>query len=81
MVTEGELVAASTEFEQALGGGDRDALRGVCDAKSAELPGEEGETWSFLRIHFSEPDPRRCVLDTYQPAACPVLCTFTLVPS
>lgn len=51
---------ASTQFEQALGGGDHESLRGLCESKAASLPGEEGETWAFLRIHF-DPDPRRWV--------------------
>ena len=58
MVTEPAVVDASAQFEQAVVGGDPTALLGLCDAKAAGLPGEEGETWAFLRIHFQQ-DPRR----------------------
>ena len=52
------MVEQSTRFEQAMIGGDPTALLGLCDAKAEGLPGEEGETWAFLRIHFQQ-DPRR----------------------
>ena len=53
------MVDGSSQFEQAMAGGDPAALLGLCDAKASGLPGEEGETWAFLRIHFQQ-DPRRC---------------------
>ena len=52
------MVEQSTRFEQAMIGGDPTALLGLCDAKAEGLPGEEGETWAFLRVHFQQ-DPRR----------------------
>ena len=58
VVTESEVVEQSTRFEQAMIGGDPTALLGLCDAKAEGLPGEEGETWAFLRVHFQQ-DPRR----------------------
>ncbi|KAK9805066.1 hypothetical protein WJX73_010529 [Symbiochloris irregularis] len=61
VVTEGELVEASTAFEASLQGGDKGALQQLCETRSVELPGDEGETWAFLRIHFDE-DPRRHLL-------------------
>lgn len=50
---------ASASFEQALGSAEQENLLGLCDAKAAQMPGEDGETWAFLRIHL-ESDPRRC---------------------
>ena len=58
VVTEPEVAEQSAHFEQAMVGGDPTALLGLCDAKAEGLPGDEGETWAFLRIHFQQ-DPRR----------------------
>lgn len=51
-MTEGELVARSEAFEQAVAGGDRTALRSFCAAKEAAADGEEAETWAFLGLMF-----------------------------
>lgn len=62
VLTEPDLVARSAAFEQAIQGGDRDALSAFCAAREAALEGsEEAETWSFLQTHFAA-DGRKYLL-------------------
>ena len=60
VVTEGELVAKSAEFEAAVAGGDPGALAGLCEARASAAAGEDAETWGFMRVLFCEEDGRRC---------------------
>ncbi len=61
MVTEDALVQQSQSFEQAVRGGEREAMVAFCDRKAAAAAGDETETWAFLKILF-EGDPQRCAL-------------------
>lgn len=60
VVTEGELVANSAEFEAAVACGDPSALAGLCEARASAAAGEDAETWGFMRVLFCEEDGRRC---------------------
>ncbi|KAL4435628.1 hypothetical protein ABPG77_002591 [Micractinium sp. CCAP 211/92] len=63
IMTEPELVQRSEAFEQAIQGGDREALSAFCQAREQELAGsEEAETWAFLQTHFAA-DGRRFLLE------------------
>ena len=68
MVTENALVQQSQSFEQAVRGGEREAMVAFCDQKAGSAAGNETETWAFLKILF-ESDPQRCV------------CSSTLIPA
>lgn len=65
VVTDGDLVARSESFEQAIAGGDRSSLRCFCATKGAEAGAtgsqDEAETWAFLSVLF-EDDARRQLL-------------------
>ncbi|XP_024364075.1 protein transport protein SEC31 homolog B isoform X2 [Physcomitrium patens] len=55
LLTEEGLVKRSTQFEEAIAGGERSALRNFCESKaSAAASEEDAETWSFLKIMFDE---------------------------
>jgi protein transport protein SEC31 len=55
LITEEGLVKRSTEFEEAIAGGERSSMRNFCESKaSAAGSEEERETWSLLRILFEE---------------------------
>ncbi|XP_024379159.1 protein transport protein SEC31 homolog B isoform X2 [Physcomitrium patens] len=55
LLTEEGLAKRSTEFEEAIAGGERSALRNFCETKvSAAVSEEDAETWSFLKIMFDE---------------------------
>ncbi|KAG0569564.1 hypothetical protein M758_6G095900 [Ceratodon purpureus] len=55
LLTEEGLVKRSTDFEEAIAGGERSALRNFCESKaSAAVSEEDAETWSFLKIMFDE---------------------------
>ncbi len=61
-MTEPELVSRSESFEQAITGGDKNALKQFCDSKAGTVKGDEAETWSFLGVLFEE-DARRQLLN------------------
>ncbi|KAK9829183.1 hypothetical protein WJX72_004364 [[Myrmecia] bisecta] len=61
VVTETGLVTRSTQFEEAISGGERPALVTFCDAKASASPPQDAETWAFLRVLFEE-DARRHLL-------------------
>jgi protein transport protein SEC31 len=55
LITEEGLVKRSTEFEEAIAGGERSSMRNFCESKaSAAGSEEERETWSLLGILFEE---------------------------
>jgi protein transport protein SEC31 len=60
VITEGDVVGRSEEFEAAVKAEDRAALAEFCRAKAAAAPEEEAETWNFMGLLFQE-DSRRCV--------------------
>ncbi|KAL4425258.1 hypothetical protein ABPG75_009274 [Micractinium tetrahymenae] len=63
VMTEPELVQRSEAFEQAIQGGDREALNAFCQAREQELSGsQEAETWAFLQTHFAT-DGRKFLLE------------------
>ena len=66
VVTENALVQQSQSFEQAVRGGEREAMVAFCDSKAASATGNETETWAFLKILF-ESDPQRCASCLEQP--------------
>ena len=51
----------SSEFEDAVKGGDTEALIKFCEAKKRMAKGEEHEAWTFMSILFTE-DARREML-------------------
>jgi protein transport protein SEC31 len=55
LLTEEGLVKRSSEFEEAIAGGDRTALKSYCESKvSAATSEDDRETWNFLKIMFDE---------------------------
>ena len=63
VVTEPDLVSGTEAFEEAVRGGDRDALRAFCEKRAASATNAaEAETWTFLQTHF-ESDGRRFLLE------------------
>lgn len=55
-------MSRSESFEQAIAGGDKNALKQFCDSKAGDTSGDEAETWSFLSVLFEE-DARRQLLN------------------
>ncbi|PSC76171.1 transport SEC31-like protein B isoform B [Micractinium conductrix] len=63
VLTEPDLVQRSEAFEQAIRGGDREALSAFCHTREQQVAGsEEAETWAFLQTHFAA-DGRKFLLD------------------
>ncbi|CAH1416513.1 unnamed protein product [Lactuca virosa] len=79
LVTEHNLVNASSEFEAAMRSGDRSTLRVLCDQKSQESESEDDrETWGFLKVMFEDDGTARTKLLHHLGFTLPVEATETV---
>lgn len=56
-----ETVPKSEEFTQAVQSSNRDDVLAFCNEKSAKVKGDEGETWKFLSMMFSQDAKRELI--------------------
>lgn len=56
-----ETIPKSEEFSQAIQTGNREDVLSFCNDKSTKIKGDDGETWKFLSMMFSQDAKRELI--------------------